>query len=82
MQKPLEPREHPEMGRPYGVLPRSYTAPQALGHPQVELPLWEKCERLNTPQQLRWLFVVVKRKSLTVEKIIKKKMRLYYKSKW
>ena len=63
MQKPLEPREHPEMGRPHGVLPRSYTAPQALGHPQVELPLWEKCERLNTPQQLRWLFVVVKIKS-------------------
>lgn len=45
----------------------------------MELLLWEKCERLKTPQQLRWLFVVVKRKSLTVEKIMKKNEALIQK---
>lgn len=33
IQKPLEPREHPEMGRRQGALPRGYTDLQASGHP-------------------------------------------------
>lgn len=40
----------------------------------MQLPLREKCKRLKTPRQLRWLFVVVQRKSLATEKIMKKKV--------
>lgn len=38
MQKPLKPREHPEMGRLQGALPKSYTAPHP--HRPQDIPKW------------------------------------------
>lgn len=74
MQKPLEPREHPEIGKLQGVLPKSYTALHP--HRPQDTPKWsfhsgKNVKDLKLPSNSDGFLLLLK--SLTVVIIMKKK---------